>query len=334
MADHGDHHNIGWAKKMIKNDKARREFCDREFAACDDDGNGTLEVPEVVTLVFKICESMSIKLPQKEKVAQLVALCGKSKPGHLQSGEFRSALKAVLKSCLHEAEVEDASERARQVETPQASPESALRPDPEQPAEQVEMPQPKKQVEQVELPHPKKQVEQVELPQPDEQVEPEPLPEEELKPEVQVMEVAPAAPWQPTLLREQPQPATYERPDISMPRQPVASLSQTTLYSSPELKQPVASASPGVLYSSPSMVVTPGLHSSPSMVLPQYSNSSFYGPTTGLDHSSIWLKAGQTMPEGWVVATPPTGSAATPQLQSATAVKKNSTKQKSRLSCC
>ncbi|CAE8590966.1 unnamed protein product [Polarella glacialis] len=128
MADNGDHHNIGWAKNMIKNDKAQREFCDREFATCDDDGNGTLEVPEVVTLVFKICESMSIKLPQKEKVAQLVALCGKSKPGHLQPGEFRSALKAVLKSCLHEAEIMDG--------TPQASPESSPQPDPQQQVEQ------------------------------------------------------------------------------------------------------------------------------------------------------------------------------------------------------
>ncbi|CAE8653231.1 unnamed protein product, partial [Polarella glacialis] len=83
--------------------------CDHEFAAADKDGSGDLEVSEVVDLVFKICESMSIKMPQREKVAQLVQVCDKSKDGSLQLNEFRAAFKAVLKSCVHEAEVEGAT---------------------------------------------------------------------------------------------------------------------------------------------------------------------------------------------------------------------------------
>ncbi|CAE8683983.1 unnamed protein product, partial [Polarella glacialis] len=104
-----EHLIMSWARKMIDDDAARRAVCDHEFAAADKDGSGDLEVSEVVDLVFKICESMSIKMLQREKVAQLVQVCDKSKDGSLQLNEFRAAFKAVLKSCVHEAEVEGAT---------------------------------------------------------------------------------------------------------------------------------------------------------------------------------------------------------------------------------
>ncbi|CAE8639261.1 unnamed protein product [Polarella glacialis] len=109
MANHGNHLMMSWARKMIEDDIAGRQMCDREFAAADRDGSGDLEIPEVVYLVSKICKSMSIKMPQREKVVQLVKVCDKSKDGSLQLTEFRAAFKSVLKSCVHEAEAEGAT---------------------------------------------------------------------------------------------------------------------------------------------------------------------------------------------------------------------------------
>eukprot|EP00442_Polarella_glacialis_P007795 CAMPEP_0115147084 /NCGR_PEP_ID=MMETSP0227-20121206/63092_1 /TAXON_ID=89957 /ORGANISM="Polarella glacialis, Strain CCMP 1383" /LENGTH=97 /DNA_ID=CAMNT_0002556909 /DNA_START=99 /DNA_END=389 /DNA_ORIENTATION=- len=80
-SDEDEHLIMSWARKMIDDDAARRAVCDHEFAAADKDGSGDLEVSEVVDLVFKICESMSIKMLQREKVAQLVQVCDKSKDG-------------------------------------------------------------------------------------------------------------------------------------------------------------------------------------------------------------------------------------------------------------
>ncbi|CAE8623590.1 unnamed protein product, partial [Polarella glacialis] len=102
-----DAHHIVWAKKILQNDAELHDLCDRAFAAADEDNSGPLDVNETVELVFKICLEMSIKLPEKEKIAELVNVCDKSKDGALQMNEFRTAFKAVLKSCIHEAEKED-----------------------------------------------------------------------------------------------------------------------------------------------------------------------------------------------------------------------------------
>ncbi|CAE8633297.1 unnamed protein product [Polarella glacialis] len=107
-----DAHHIVWAKKMLQNDAELHDLCDRAFAAADEDNSGSLDVDETVELVFKICLEMSIKLPTKEKIAELVTVCDKSKDGALQMNEFRTAFKAVLKSCMHEAQKEDAEAAA------------------------------------------------------------------------------------------------------------------------------------------------------------------------------------------------------------------------------
>jgi len=109
MAD-ADAHHIAWVKKLLSNDDERHELCDKEFAEADADGTGDLSVDEVVKLVNKICRSMDLLLPKKEKVAQLVEACDKSKDGDLQLNEFRTCFKTLLKACLHEAEKETAEE--------------------------------------------------------------------------------------------------------------------------------------------------------------------------------------------------------------------------------
>jgi len=109
MAD-ADAHHIAWAKKLLSNDDERHELCDKEFVEADADGTGDLSVDEVVKLVNKICRSMNLILPKKEKVAQLVEACDKSKDGDLQLNEFRTCFKTLLKACLHEAEKETSEE--------------------------------------------------------------------------------------------------------------------------------------------------------------------------------------------------------------------------------
>mmetsp|Transcript_35589 Transcript_35589/g.64524 ORF Transcript_35589/g.64524 Transcript_35589/m.64524 type:complete len:150 (-) Transcript_35589:254-703(-) len=111
MAAEEDMHHIEWAKQLVSNDDERHKLCDEEFAAADADGSGDLSVDEVIKLVFKICNSMNLVLPKKEKVAQLVEACDKSKDGDLQLNEFRTCFKTLLKACIHEAEKETAEER-------------------------------------------------------------------------------------------------------------------------------------------------------------------------------------------------------------------------------
>jgi len=109
MAD-ADAHHIAWAKKLLSNDDERHELCDKEFVEADADGTGDLSVDEVVKLVNKICRSMNLILPKKEKVAGLVEACDKSKDGDLQLNEFRTCFKTLLKACLQEAEKETVEE--------------------------------------------------------------------------------------------------------------------------------------------------------------------------------------------------------------------------------
>lgn len=112
----GDPHHIAWVKNLLNDEKARHDFCDKTFLEADEDKSGDLGVDEVVTLVFKICRSMTLKMPEKERIAELVRLCDKSGDGDLQKNEFRTAFKAVLKACLHEAEKETEEERAARLE--------------------------------------------------------------------------------------------------------------------------------------------------------------------------------------------------------------------------
>jgi len=105
-----DAHHVAWCKKLLSNDDERHELCDKEFAEADADGTGDLSVEEVVKLVNKICRSMNLILPKKEKVAGLVEACDKSKDGDLQLNEFRTCFKTLLKACLQEAEKETVEE--------------------------------------------------------------------------------------------------------------------------------------------------------------------------------------------------------------------------------
>jgi len=109
-----DHH-IAWAKRMLANEYERHQLCDKEFAEADADGSDSLSVEEVTELVFKICNSMNLVLPAKEKVVQLVTKCDKSKDGDLQLKEFRTCFKTLLKSCLDEAVKEAEAEAAAKV---------------------------------------------------------------------------------------------------------------------------------------------------------------------------------------------------------------------------
>ncbi|CAE8581424.1 unnamed protein product, partial [Polarella glacialis] len=105
-------HHISWVKLMLDDTNRRHKWCDKDFAAADKDGSGSLSADEVVALVSKICTTMSIKVPPASKVAELVKLCCKSKDGELRPNEFRTVFKAVLQSCLHEAAREVAQEAA------------------------------------------------------------------------------------------------------------------------------------------------------------------------------------------------------------------------------
>jgi len=84
----------------------RKKFCKKEFEAADADGSGSLDVEEVKDVIFSICNGLHIRLPKEEKVMELVSRCDKSHDGALQFGEFATAFKAVLQSCVHEAELE------------------------------------------------------------------------------------------------------------------------------------------------------------------------------------------------------------------------------------
>merc|ERR1712048_440413 len=64
---------IAWAKKMIADEGARRELCDREFALADHEKRGTLNLEEVVATVHRICDHMAIDLPTKDKIVELVS---------------------------------------------------------------------------------------------------------------------------------------------------------------------------------------------------------------------------------------------------------------------
>merc|ERR1711988_842507 len=109
--------------------------CKKEFEAADADGSGSLDVEEVKDVIFSICNGMHIKLPKEEKVMELVSRCDKSHDGSLQFGEFATAFKAVLQSCVHEAELE--AQAAKENIAPEQPKEDLTSKVPEQPEEDL-----------------------------------------------------------------------------------------------------------------------------------------------------------------------------------------------------
>lgn len=108
-------HGIDWVRRILENEKERHSLCEKMFTETDKDSSGTLDVDEVVTLVNDICLKMHIKFPGADKVKELSNACIKKSDanhdGALSLKEFRTAFKATLKSCLHEAERELAEEQ-------------------------------------------------------------------------------------------------------------------------------------------------------------------------------------------------------------------------------
>ncbi|CAE8642027.1 unnamed protein product [Polarella glacialis] len=127
------------------------------------------------------------------------------------------------------------------------------------------------------------------------------------------------------------QPVTY-----SEEAQPVNYMTQPQVYYTDP--QPVS------YMMEPQPMYTSNFQSAPSMV---YSGSSYdysgvapsysYTATTDVDHSKgVWLKAGEPLPEGFVIATPPAGAAPPTAAELAskeTASKKLSSKKK-KAGCC
>lgn len=107
-------HGIDWVKSILEDDQKRHSYCEEMFAEADEDKSGTLDLDEVVALVNTICSRMHIKFPGAEPVKELCKRCIKdhdaNKDGVLSLKEFRTAFKATLTSCLHEAERELAAE--------------------------------------------------------------------------------------------------------------------------------------------------------------------------------------------------------------------------------
>jgi len=117
MSSQGADHGIAWAKRLLANDNARQEMCDKIFLEEDTDKSGALSIEEVAHLIKRICSDMHIKTPAHEKVQEMIGKILKiadiNKDNVLSPKEFRTAFKTTLKSCLAEAEKELAEENAR-----------------------------------------------------------------------------------------------------------------------------------------------------------------------------------------------------------------------------
>jgi len=118
MAAESSDHGLEWARRMVSNDKERQATCAKEFKAADKDGGGSLDVEEVMDMITKQCGAIGIKLPQKEKMKELVAAVDKDHSGEIDLKEFQT-LKTLLKACIKEAEKaaeKEAVEKAEQAQ--------------------------------------------------------------------------------------------------------------------------------------------------------------------------------------------------------------------------
>jgi len=85
------------------NKKERQRYARATFVTADHNGDGVMDLEEVVDLIRRISAEMHLQLPPVDRIRKLVRLCDKSGEGNLQRDDFFSCFKAILESAVRHA---------------------------------------------------------------------------------------------------------------------------------------------------------------------------------------------------------------------------------------
>ena len=85
------------------NKKERQHFARTTFVTADQNGDGVMDLEEVVVLIRRISAEMHLQLPPVDRIRKLVRLCDKSGKGSLKRDDFFSCFKAILESAVRHA---------------------------------------------------------------------------------------------------------------------------------------------------------------------------------------------------------------------------------------